>query len=262
MAKTSQWLQKYSGQLAATALPLYAKTIDYRASAFDPSCDPARLECQERCVFVFWHEFIGALLANWGWCDLNLLVSQHRDAEWLNQTAARMGYKMTRGSSTRGGTSAIRRLTSLGHSSSLVFTPDGPKGPRRTMAPGALYVASELNLPIVPIGVGFSCCKRLKTWDQFAVPLPLSRVRVLFGGKIRVGQLAERSALNQEIERLTTVLNDLSDVAQSWADNRLKLDGYRPMSYRYRKARLKAMNRLPKPSVSTEMPAAAKSQAA
>ena len=163
MAKTSGWLQKYSGQFAATALPLYAKTIDYRASAFDPSCDPARLECQERCVFVFWHEFIGALLSNWGWCDLNLLVSQHRDAEWLNQTAARMGYKMTRGSSTRGGSSAIRRLTSLGHSSSLVFTPDGPKGPRRQMAPGALYVASELNLPIVPIGVGFSCCKRLKT---------------------------------------------------------------------------------------------------
>ncbi len=262
MAKTTRWLQKYSCQFAATALPLYAKTIDYRVSAYDSSCDPARLECQERCVFVFWHEFIGALLSNWGWCDLNLLVSQHRDAEWLNQTAARMGYKMTRGSSTRGGTSAIRRLTNLGHSASLVFTPDGPKGPRRTMAPGALYVASELNLPIVPIGVGFSCCKRLKTWDQFAVPYPLSRVRVMFGPKIRVGQLTERIVLNQEIERLTTVLNDLSDVAQSWADNRLKLDGYRPMNYRYRKARLKAMSKSTPDFTHSELPTPAESQAA
>lgn len=203
--------------------------MDYRVASYHVDGDPARTQPEsERCLYVFWHEFIASLISRWGWCHLTLLVSQHRDAEWLNQTAARMGFRMARGSSTRGGPNAIRRLKQLGNQSSLVITPDGPRGPRRQMAPGAAYVASQMQMPIVPIGVGLSRAHRLKTWDRFAIPLPLSRVRVIFGPKLRFPMTSDRDELEAYTRQTGEAIEELTQLAQDWADRKTHLSGYKP----------------------------------
>ncbi len=225
-------LQEIVGAISATALPYYTRLMDYRVAAYSPESDPRHFAHKNQfCVFVCWHETIATLVPKWAWCDLTLLVSQHRDAEWLNQFAGRIGFKMTRGSSTRGGPAALRRLRRIGMHSSLVFTPDGPKGPRRKMAPGALYVASKLQMPIVPVGVGVRYVRRLNTWDKFVVPFPGSKVRVIFGPKIYVPPDLERDQINDYSDSLANSLNSMTSLAQDWVERKVNLNGYRPQGH-------------------------------
>ena len=61
------------------------------------------------------------------------------------------------------------------------MTPDGPRGPRRKVQPGAVFLAAQTGLPIVPLGVAYANAWRAKSWDQFAVPKPFSQLRESFG---------------------------------------------------------------------------------
>lgn len=213
-------IQKIFGQISAVALPNAMNTlISYKIAHYDRSVDPVRPEYNEHCIFVFWHEYIGLILPRWGQCPLSILVSKHRDAEWVNQTALALGIHIVRGSTTRGGSSAIRQLKRQGKFSSLGFTPDGPRGPRRQMALGPVYLASVLQMPIVPVGVGCSHLWRLSTWDRFAVPKPLARARVIFGPKIYLKPKMKRDALETSRAKIQNLLTDISDHAESWAES-------------------------------------------
>jgi len=88
---------------------------------------------------------------------------------------------------------------------------------------GPIYMASLLKMPIVPIGVGISNAHRLNTWDKFAIPKPMSRVRIIAGPKIRIQPKASREV--QESSRLHTqqLMNKLCDHAQDWAESGQKM---------------------------------------
>ena len=61
------------------------------------------------------------------------------------------------------------RLSRQAH---LVITPDGPRGPRRQVQAGMVYLAARTGVPIVPVGIGYDRPWRTKSWDRFAVPRP------------------------------------------------------------------------------------------
>ena len=105
---------------------------------------------------------------------------------------------------------------------SLGITPDGPKGPRREMALGAVYLASRLQKPIVPVGFGYERPFRLNTWDQFAIPKPGSRVRAIMGPKIIIPRKADRDELEasrvsiaDNITRLTMICEESANSGKS-----------------------------------------------
>jgi lysophospholipid acyltransferase (LPLAT)-like uncharacterized protein len=228
MAEQSDWIKKAAGQAAAVAWPLVAKLHDYRVATYDDSVDPAEPNHSGKCLFVFWHEFLGILVPKWGNCPVTILVSQHRDGEWMSQIAEALGFKTARGSSTRGGSSAIRQLKALSRTQSIGITPDGPQGPRRQMSQGPVYLASKLQIPIICIGIGAHHPWRLNTWDQFVVPKPFRRVRVLFGPKIYVPPKVDREQLTHYQDALQTSLEVITKVAQDWADGVRNHQGYRP----------------------------------
>ena len=193
------------------ATEVWSKTFDLKIAHYDVSVNPARREFDETCIFVFWHEYILLPTMIWGNSNVTLFVSQHRDADWLVNTGKHIGFDSIRGSTTRGGPAAIRACKEKMKTHSLGITPDGPKGPRREMALGAVYLASRLQKPIVPVGFGYDRPYRLKTWDKFAIPRPGSRVRAIMGPKIYVPRKAKRDELEQyqqsiaeDIEQLTT----------------------------------------------------------
>lgn len=194
------------------------KSLDLRACYYDQTADPSSRFYNEHCIFVFWHEYIFPLLPQWANCPLTLLVSHHRDAEWLNQAAIRMGYKIVRGSTNRGGTAAIRNLKKHSRHSSFAITPDGPRGPRRQMATGPIFLASMFGMPIVPVGVGCHRPWRMRTWDKFAIPKPFSRTRVIFGPKIYI-QKKKRVAHETYRDKIETLINQLTAMAENWADS-------------------------------------------
>ena len=217
--------QRITGHVNALLMPRALDLLNFRIRYYDKSVDPARSEYNEHVIFSFWHEYIVVILPRWGHTPLTVLCSQHRDGELVNQTAESLGLNIVRGSTSRGGAAAIRAMKTNSKFSSIAMTPDGPRGPRQEMAMGPVYLASLLGMPLVPVGIGISNPYRLSTWDKFAIPRPLSRVRVIFGPKIRVPKKVDRETLAAYRVGAQGLMNDLTDEAQYWADSKQKMVG-------------------------------------
>ena len=193
-------------------------TLDCQASFYDPSVDPAHSEFSGPVLFVFWHEYIPTPFYYRGHCNIAMLISQHRDAEWLSAAAAYMGFETVRGSTKRGGTSALLELARKSKTMSLAITPDGPRGPRRVLAPGAIFLSSKLQIPIVAIGLGYDRPWRVSTWDRFAIPRPFSRARAVMSPKIHVPADLTRQQVERYRKRVERILNRLTAECEYWAE--------------------------------------------
>lgn len=141
------------------------------------------------------------------------MVSASKDGEILAQILSGLGYNLVRGSSHKQGVRAMRdackKIQEL--RKDVVFTVDGPKGPRHEVKEGAIYLAYKAEAPIVPVRVKISRAKYLeKAWDKFQIPLPGSRSTVIYGRPYNI----EAKKLNSEIilqekNRLQKKLNNL-----------------------------------------------------
>ena len=210
---TSHW----GGMAAALYLRQATLALNTRIAYYDISVDPARHEYSEHCIHVFWHEFIVLAVGHFSYSPVTMLVSQHRDADWLTQSAAHLGFQHVRGSTTRGGSAAIRQLKRSSKITSIGITPDGPRGPRRQMAMGPIFLASLLRMPIVPVGFGYERPWRLNTWDRFAIPKPWSRGRIIMGPKIVIPPKLAREQMEDYRRAIEQMTNDLTAVAEDWA---------------------------------------------
>lgn len=133
-------------------------------------------------VFVTWHGRLLPLLHLYRGRGLVMLVSQHRDGEYLTRLGKGLGYDAVRGSSTRGGFPALRELVrKVRAGSSLAITPDGPQGPREEFKPGALQVARITGAPVIPVLAGTRRAWWIEGWDRFMIPKPFARIKVVVG---------------------------------------------------------------------------------
>ena len=115
------------------------------------------------------------------------------------------------GSSSRGGTDALRRLLrSLRDGWDVVIVPDGPRGPREVVKPGVVALAAASGAPIAPVAVGASREWRLSSWDRFRIPRPGARLVVGFGDPVRVPPRADRVCQEAARSELEARLAELS----------------------------------------------------
>lgn len=213
-------LSRLGGLVAATYLRLWMQTLDYKAFYYDLSTDPVASDFRGPVIFIFWHEYIPFLLNIRRHQGVSILLSKHQDAEWLSQAARHLGFGAIRGSTNRGGVVALREILRSSSGLNLGITPDGPRGPRRQLAAGCIFVASRLGLPLVPLGLGYERPWRIrKAWDQFAVPRPFSRARAVAGPPIYVPSDADRAQLETYRLRVESILNELTQRAEAWADS-------------------------------------------
>ena len=193
-------------------------TLEYRGLFYDRTVDTAYCDSPPR-IYVFWHEYILMPLYLRGHCDLAMLLSRHRDADILERVAYHMGFDCVRGSTNRGGAAALRELVRRGRHMHIAITPDGPRGPRRQLAQGPVYLASKLQLPIVPMGFGYDRPWRAKSWDRFAVPRPFSQGRAIVGPEFRIPPNLDRAETEVWRLRVEQLLNDLTVEAETWAES-------------------------------------------
>src|SRR3990172_3764538 len=91
-------------------------------------------------------------------------LSRHRDGELIARAMRAFGFSAVRGSTTRGGSSALRVLVAEGRRGrGLAGTPDGPKGPRGVVQPGVIQLARLTGLPVFPLAFGAS---KKKSWTR------------------------------------------------------------------------------------------------
>jgi lysophospholipid acyltransferase (LPLAT)-like uncharacterized protein len=67
----------------------------------------------------------------------------------------------------------LRQMRSaLAEGKDVLIAVDGPKGPRHTIAPGALWLARASGAEVRPVGCAAAPAFRLPRWDGLLVPLP------------------------------------------------------------------------------------------
>jgi lysophospholipid acyltransferase (LPLAT)-like uncharacterized protein len=164
----------------------------------------------EAVVFVTWHGRLLPLLYLYRSRGIVMLVSQHRDGEYLARIGRRLGYDAVRGSSTRGGYPALRALVrKIRDGRSLAITPDGPQGPREQFKAGALQVARITGAPVIPVMAGARRAWWIEGWDRFLVPKPFARIRVAVGKPQRIPRDSSVGDLEGYAERLQRILQEL-----------------------------------------------------
>jgi lysophospholipid acyltransferase (LPLAT)-like uncharacterized protein len=225
MRTRNHWLQKLCGLTLAVGTRGWMSTLDYRGCYYDPRVDPTNSAFCGPAIFLLWHEYIPFPLYLRGHCNIAMLLSRHHDAEWLSVTARYMGFDTVRGSTNRGGVTALRQLWRKSRSANLAMTPDGPRGPRRRLAPGAVYLASRLSIPLVAIGLGYDRPWRLPTWDRFAIPRPYSRARAMVSPPIHLPADLDREGLERHRRWLESTLNQLTTDAERWAQGGYRVEG-------------------------------------
>lgn len=149
-------------------------------------------------IFSLWHGQLLPLLWHHRDQQIAVLISEHEDGELVARLARSLGYRLIRGSSTRGGERALLSLVrELRDGKEVAVTPDGPRGPALSYAPGALVAAHRANAPILPIAAHARSAWRLGSWDSFLIPKPFARVTVAYGNPVEVAASDPRAAADQ-----------------------------------------------------------------
>src|SRR5438105_10489802 len=166
-------------------------------------------------IFSLWHGQLLPLLWHHRGENIAVLISEHRDGELIARVADSLGYRLIRGSTSRGAERALLGLVrDLREGREVAVTPDGPRGPACKYAPGALIAAHRAGAPILPIAAHTSDAWRLKSWDRFMIPKPFARVTVAYGPPTEVRAADARAASAQAV-RFEDLMNATTGAANA-----------------------------------------------
>jgi lysophospholipid acyltransferase (LPLAT)-like uncharacterized protein len=154
-------------------------------------------------IYAFWHGHqLGLLVRHRHRTDLEVLVSQSEDGQLLFEVLRRFGLSTVRGSSSRGGAEAAEEmLHRLAAGRCVALTPDGPRGPRHSVAPGVVALARWSGRPIVPVALACRRAWQLRSWDGFLVPAPGSRIAIGYGAPLWIDAGADSKEAGEELAR-------------------------------------------------------------
>ena len=172
-------------------------------------------------IITFWHERLPMMPMLWlleqrlpgasaRVREAHVLVSHHRDGQFIGAVIERFGLSPVLGSSSRGGAAGLRILAGLlarGHY--VAITPDGPRGPRRQAAPGVAQLAALSGIPALPCAAQTSRAWVLKTWDRMIVPKPFGRGVVVCGPPVSV----PRHGWQQSVRAIAAALDAAAERA-------------------------------------------------
>lgn len=166
----------------------------------------------EPFILAFWHGRILMMPRSWrAGVPIHMLISQHRDGQLIARTVAHFGIRTVQGSTTRGGSAALRAMLKFLKAGECVgITPDGPKGPRMRASDGIVAVARLSGVPILPATFATSRRKLLRSWDRFAVALPFSRGVFAWGDPITVPKEAGEAEMEAARRAVEDALNAIT----------------------------------------------------
>lgn len=166
-------------------------------------------------VFALWHGDMLPLLYQHRGEGVTVLISEHRDGELIARVAESLGFRTLRGSTTRGASRALVGLArELRDGHDIAVTPDGPRGPARSFAPGALIAAQRARAPVIAVGVAAQRAWRLASWDRFLIPKPFSKVRIAYSDPV-VLDVANPRAAAQETSRFQQLMLEVERLADA-----------------------------------------------
>lgn len=168
-------------------------------------------------IFLIWHGRLLFAPFFFRRRGIIALISPSEDGEIVAQVGSRWGYQIIRGSSSH----AVIRVWSemkreLQKKGELIIVPDGPRGPNRKMKVGSLKLAQETGAVLVPFTFSTSRRKFLRTWDNFLIFYPFSRVVAMYGPPFTVGDGLKDAELERERQKIELFMGQLDEKADKF----------------------------------------------
>ncbi len=206
------WIISLAGYLA---IRLICPTLRYSISWEEPPLPPDAIY-EKPVIYAFWHRAVFSSAWLWRRRGIAVMTSRSFDGEYIARIIERLGFVAVRGSSSRGGSEALRGMKDqLQKGIAVAFTIDGPRGPKYVAKPGPVLLSRSTGLPMAAFYVALSDAWVLKTWDEFMIPKPFSKALVRVGAKMRVPENANEAEirdwhaqLQQSLERVTRFAAD------------------------------------------------------
>jgi lysophospholipid acyltransferase (LPLAT)-like uncharacterized protein len=188
-------------------------TIDFRWAA--PGINPYKDEGPERFLYSIWHDEMIVPIFAFPHLRMAALVSRHQDGSYLSESLLAVGMKTVRGSTNRGGAAAVRQLINVAQDYHITITPDGPRGPRRELKSGIVFLASHSGRRLIPTSYVCTRCWRIPgSWTDLMIPMPFSKVYGVMGEPIAIPKNLSRDDLERYTQQLQQEMEQLEAEAQ------------------------------------------------
>jgi lysophospholipid acyltransferase (LPLAT)-like uncharacterized protein len=157
-----------------------------------------------------WHQqFFSAVVPfkNYKSFNPSIMISQSKDGEIVAKIALRSGWNPVRGSSSKGGSEALKKLiANLKEKKLAAHIVDGPKGPAGIVKPGVIRLAHAANAVIVPFSVSAEKAWVFNSWDKFLLPKPFSKVFLRFGKMIKFDRVKDKEIFEKQRMKLEEIM--------------------------------------------------------
>lgn len=202
----------FAGAFGKHVLDALLVTARFRVVTPEPHREIAN---RSGVIYTLWHGRLLPLTYYHRNQSIATLISQSSDGEYIARVVERWGYTAIRGSSSRGGGTALREMVKLARTKrSLAITPDGPRGPRQQLKPGVLTLAQLTGLPMIPMSAGATRGWWVDArWDRFLVPKPFATVFIRYGPPVYVPRNSSDAELNEIGKEVQAKLIDLTEEA-------------------------------------------------
>lgn len=201
----SPLLTKFAAWLLVRGIQALYLTVRRTEVAIDDDTNPCRPNVKGRYLFCTWHDTIVMPLFHGPQIATAGMVSGHTDGSFLAFAMEFLNIKPVRGSSGKRGVKALREAITVVQDYHITITPDGPRGPRRVMKDGIIFLAAKSGRPIVPLAYRVSSYWKISgKWTDLVIPRPFSKVTAYLDEPIYVPENAGREeldALTQEIQQ-------------------------------------------------------------
>ncbi len=172
-----------------------------------------------RFLYAVWHDSV--IFSAFGGKHRNCvaLTSRHRDGAFVTGVVKWIGVPSIRGSTRNGGENALRALIKTAAENHIVISPDGPRGPKRTMTSGMVFLASRTGNAIVP--TAFQCHRSWKirgSWTELTIPKPFTRIYLLTGEPIFVPENISRDEIDGYTAQVQNAMDALNAKANRLVD--------------------------------------------
>jgi lysophospholipid acyltransferase (LPLAT)-like uncharacterized protein len=207
-------LQRVLAFLGAQYVHLVVKTV--RWQEHNAAVREQLATSRQPFILCFWHNQL--LLMSRSWQDMPLdfymLISAHRDGQLISRLIRHFDLRTIEGSKNKQGALAFRTLRrQLKAGGCVGMTPDGPRGPRCIAGKGAVVLAHMAGVPLVPVAIGTSRRRVLRSWDRFLLAWPFGRGILIWGEPLWVPDHPDAAQLETCRVTLEQRLNALSDAA-------------------------------------------------
>ena len=174
------------------------------------------LEPGHPAIIALWHASLIYNLFYFRRSPAVVMVSDSSDGEWVARSLNSWGQIPVRGSRHKGGLRAIREMARIMREQGCIagIVADGSKGPTRIAQKGAVVLARETGVPIVPTGLAARPAFRFNSWDRTILPFPCSKVVMVYGQPISVPPDAKGIQVEEFRRNLEDSMNEATRLAE------------------------------------------------